>query len=323
MDKTPNLHLPYILSSQAQKHITHNDAIRALDALVHLSVLSNDLAVPPSTPLEGDRYIVHTTPSNEWIGQDNKIAAWQDGTWQFYAPQKGWVCWIENDENLLAFNGLNWINAGTESLASINPTPQVGVNAIADTTNRLSVNSPATLFNHEGSNHRLKINKQSATDTASVLFQNNFNGYAEFGLTGDNNFHMKVSPDGNTFHEGIIIDKDTGHTQCSRLLSGMITIPNNSVGEIPTPYGGGFVFIMINDGTWPQAHHSAILAYDTGNSLTLSTHSINSSASNLGTTTLTGTTGTDGRTSIAVKSGALVIENRFGTTQKYSYTFIG
>ena len=67
MDKTPNLHLPYILSSQAQKHITHNDAIRALDALVHLSVLSNDLTVPPSSPLEGDRYIVHSNPSNEWM----------------------------------------------------------------------------------------------------------------------------------------------------------------------------------------------------------------------------------------------------------------
>lgn len=235
MDKTPNLHLPYILSSQAQKHITHNDAIRALDALVHLSVLSNDLTVPPSTPSEGDRYIVHSNPSNEWIGQDNKIAAWQDGTWQFYAPQKGWVCWIENDENLLAFNGLNWINAGTESIASINPTPLVGVNATADTTNRLSVNSPAILFNHEGNGHQVKVNKNADTDNASVLFQTDFSGRAEFGLTGDNNFHMKVSPDGNTFHEGIIIDKDTGNVAIGgdepreklHVQSGNILLDNN------------------------------------------------------------------------------------------------
>lgn len=40
MDKTQNLNLPYILPSQAQKHVTHNEAIRALDAMLHLAVLS-------------------------------------------------------------------------------------------------------------------------------------------------------------------------------------------------------------------------------------------------------------------------------------------
>jgi hypothetical protein len=35
MDQTPNLKLPYILPSQAQKHVTHNEALRLLDAVVH------------------------------------------------------------------------------------------------------------------------------------------------------------------------------------------------------------------------------------------------------------------------------------------------
>ena len=34
MNETANLSLPYILASQAQKHVTHNEAIRALDCLV-------------------------------------------------------------------------------------------------------------------------------------------------------------------------------------------------------------------------------------------------------------------------------------------------
>ena len=58
MDTTPNLALPYILASQAQKHVTHNEAIRALDALVQISVKDRDLAAPPGAPAEGDRYIV-------------------------------------------------------------------------------------------------------------------------------------------------------------------------------------------------------------------------------------------------------------------------
>ena len=38
MDLTENLQIPYILPSQAQKHVTHNEAIKALDAVVQLAV---------------------------------------------------------------------------------------------------------------------------------------------------------------------------------------------------------------------------------------------------------------------------------------------
>ena len=55
MDQTPNLQLPYIAPSQAQKHVTHNEAIRALDALVQLCVVNRTLTEPPSEPREGIR----------------------------------------------------------------------------------------------------------------------------------------------------------------------------------------------------------------------------------------------------------------------------
>src|SRR5690606_5997668 len=50
MDATPNLDLPYIMGAQAQKHVTHNEAIRKLDALVQLAVLDRDLTAPPTSP---------------------------------------------------------------------------------------------------------------------------------------------------------------------------------------------------------------------------------------------------------------------------------
>ncbi len=43
MEQSANLQLPYIMPSQAQKHVTHNEAIRTLDALVQLAVLDRDL----------------------------------------------------------------------------------------------------------------------------------------------------------------------------------------------------------------------------------------------------------------------------------------
>ena len=93
MEETIHLKLPYILPSQAQKHVTHNEALRALDALVHLSVIDRGLASPPDAPAEGDRYIVSASGAGAWAGKDGQIAAWQDGEWSFFLPRAGWLAW--------------------------------------------------------------------------------------------------------------------------------------------------------------------------------------------------------------------------------------
>jgi len=54
-DTTTQLVLPYILAAQAQKHVTHNEALRLLDGLVQLSVLDRDLTAPPVSPRERNR----------------------------------------------------------------------------------------------------------------------------------------------------------------------------------------------------------------------------------------------------------------------------
>ncbi len=60
----------------------------------------------------------------------------------------------------------------------------------------------ATLLNHDGAGHQLKINKAAAGDTASLLYQDAFSGRAELGLAGDDDFHFKVSPDGSELERG-------------------------------------------------------------------------------------------------------------------------
>ena len=89
MTDTANLGLPCIEGSQAQKHVTHNDALRILDTLVQLAVADRDLTAPPGAPAEGQRWIVKATGTGAWAGHNNAIAAWQDGAWQFSAPQTG------------------------------------------------------------------------------------------------------------------------------------------------------------------------------------------------------------------------------------------
>jgi hypothetical protein len=207
MSTTSNLHLPYILAAQAQKHVTHNEALRNLDALVQLAVADRDLAAPPSSPAEGDRYIVAASATGAWAGQTGRVAAWQDGAWQFYVPRIGWLAWVHDESAVYIYAGSAWtLFAGGGS--SVNPTPLVGVNATADTTNRLSISSPASLFNHQGAGHQVKVNKNAAGDTASFLFQTGFSGRSEIGMTGDDKLHFKVSPDGSTWNEAITIASD-------------------------------------------------------------------------------------------------------------------
>jgi hypothetical protein len=50
----------------------------------------------------------------------------------------------------------------------------------------------------------------SACDTASLLYQDAFSGRAELGLAGDDDFHLKVSADGATWKEAILINRWTG-----------------------------------------------------------------------------------------------------------------
>ena len=193
MDTTPNLGPPYIMAAQSQKYVTHNEALRALDAIVQLSVLDRDLAAPPGSPANGDHYIVAASPIGAWTGHAGSIAAYQDGAWAFYAPAEGWVVWIADEDVAVAWNGTDWTGLATGD----GSFTTVGVNATADTTNRLAVAAAATLLNHAGAGHQVKINKASAGETASLLYQTGFSGRAELGLAGDDDFHFKVSADGS------------------------------------------------------------------------------------------------------------------------------
>lgn len=218
------------MAAQAQKHITHNEAIRALDALVQLSVLDRSLTAPPGSPANGDRYIVAAAATGAWAGSDGKVAAYQDNAWAFYAPREGWLTWVADEDAAFVWDGSAWIglSAGGGGGASLNPASGglVGINATADSTNRLSLSSAASLFNHAGAGHQLKINKSAAPDTASLLFQTAFSGRAEFGTAGNDDFHVKVSADGAAWKEALLIDRS----------SGAVSFPFSPAALVPTVY---------------------------------------------------------------------------------------
>jgi hypothetical protein len=206
MDQTPRLSLPFIMPGQAQKHITHNEALQALDALVQPAVESRTLTSPPVVPLEGESYLVPPGASGDWAGHTDEVASYQSGAWLFLDPAPGWQLFCKADQSQLVFDAGAWLVLASLGIG----LPRLGINAIADTTNRLALASDASLFTHAGNGHQLKLNKATPADTASLLYQTNWSGRAEMGLAGDDNFQLKVSPDGSSWISALSIDAATG-----------------------------------------------------------------------------------------------------------------
>ena len=91
--------LPFLEAAQAQKHVTHNEALRGLDAVVQLAVIDRDLSTPPASPAEGDRYLVAAAGTGDWSGRDDDITIYQDGAWAFHSPQTGWLAWVSDEDS--------------------------------------------------------------------------------------------------------------------------------------------------------------------------------------------------------------------------------
>jgi hypothetical protein len=100
--------LAYIATSQAQKEVTHNQALNDLDYLGQLSVIDVTLSTPPASPSTGNVYIVAAAPTGAWTGYANCVAAYYGG-WIFKTPVTGWRAWAQNENKFLYYNGSAWV----------------------------------------------------------------------------------------------------------------------------------------------------------------------------------------------------------------------
>ncbi len=229
-DQTARLGLPLILPAQAQKHVTHNEALAQLDILVQLNVQGFDALTPPAVPQDGQVWALGAAPSGDWSGQAGQLAAWVNSGWLFIAPRDGWRAARVTGAGaeLRVFTSAGWVAPVPEALDNLTG---LGVNASHDATNRLSVASEAVLLNHAGAGHQVKINKATELDTASLLYQTGFSGRAEMGTTGDDDFSIKVSPDGTTWFDALSASRLSGLVNLPGGLSvsGTVNLPSGSI----------------------------------------------------------------------------------------------
>ena len=113
MPATPRLALPLLAVAQAQKEVTHNEALTLIDALLHAAVEAGPVDAPPANPAEGQCWIVGTDPAGAWTGQEDAIAIYTGGGWRFAPPREGMRATRLADGVMLRFDGGLWAAPAT------------------------------------------------------------------------------------------------------------------------------------------------------------------------------------------------------------------
>lgn len=109
MPNTPNFSLPLLFAAQAQKEITHNEALIVIDALLAGSV--NAVLADPGAldPDAGDAWIIGTGALGEWAGRAGQIAIFTDGGWRFVPVVGGMRVLDRATGQILIFDGSDWL----------------------------------------------------------------------------------------------------------------------------------------------------------------------------------------------------------------------
>ena len=111
MSETIRHDLPLLAAGQAQKEITHNEALLAIDRLLQLSVVSRVVNVPPGAPVPGEIHIVAVGATGAWAGRTGQLAMHDGFGWTFVQPIRGCLAWIA-DEQVFAIFHDGWSTHG-------------------------------------------------------------------------------------------------------------------------------------------------------------------------------------------------------------------
>ncbi|WP_299675919.1 DUF2793 domain-containing protein [uncultured Roseobacter sp.] len=212
-DTSSCLSLPFIQPNQAQKHVTHNEALRILDVLTQLAVLTDDQPTAPADPAEGDRHIVGDAATGDWAGHDGQLTLFENGLWQYFEPKSGWRAYVTGRDALVVFDGSEWIDLDSDELQEIS-TFGLGMVTVPTAPFSAKLNGAlwTALYQADGGDGDIisTLNKETAADDAGFVFQQDFGTRALFGLFGSDNIRLATSPNGTDFRDGMIVNAATG-----------------------------------------------------------------------------------------------------------------
>lgn len=133
--------LPLLFVGQAQKEDFVNEALVMIDGLVHCAV-EEERNAPPSTPADGQNWLVGSAATGAWSGHDGKVAIRQLGQWLFASPSDGMQVLNKATGQLIGRIGGSW-------RAPAAPTAPTG-GSVIDTEARSALASLVTALRSAG-----------------------------------------------------------------------------------------------------------------------------------------------------------------------------
>jgi hypothetical protein len=216
-DQTARLGLPYLAAGQMQKHVTLNEALTRLDAVVQTAVVSRTESSQPASPADGALYILPAGPTGAvWAGQpEGALLRAEAGGWTVVEAADGLIALVLDAGDLVVREAGGWIPLG-ERLGVIQGLTRIGLGTTADAANPFAARLNKALWTARGSDDggdgdlRLTFNKEGSADVLSLLFQSAWGGRAELGLIGDDDLRLKVSADGSSWLDVWSVDRASG-----------------------------------------------------------------------------------------------------------------
>lgn len=127
LSMSPLLKLPLVEAGQAQKHVTVNEALLRLDAVVQLVVVSATTTAQPGSPADGDVYLLPAGKTGAaWGAMANgAVASWRDGAWEAISPREGWLAYAQDGNLLLRWSGTAWAAMGAGEVLTVSAGDRV------------------------------------------------------------------------------------------------------------------------------------------------------------------------------------------------------
>ena len=136
---------PNLMAGQAQKEVTHNEALAMIDGLLHPVAETTALSSPPSDPAVGRLWLVGTDAAGAWAGQDGRIALWTEGGWRFVTPTPAMTVWIADAGLWAQWNGSHW----EEGVLSVRAVRCAGVQVVGAQQPPIPPAAGGTVVDHQ------------------------------------------------------------------------------------------------------------------------------------------------------------------------------
>jgi len=108
MANEPISNAPYYEENQDDGHITINEQVNQVANSGYLVVQDRHLTAPPTGASNGQKWLVATSATGDWLGHDGEVAIYYDG-WTFRDLANGEVFTIL-DEKLVVVNDARTID---------------------------------------------------------------------------------------------------------------------------------------------------------------------------------------------------------------------